>query len=36
MMTLALVHSGQAPAPHDLSGVWNVDPLLLLGSVVAA
>jgi putative membrane protein len=26
-----LAHPGRPPAPHDLWGVWNLDPVLLLG-----
>jgi putative membrane protein len=31
-----LAHPGQPPAPHDLWGAWNLDPLLLLGFLLAA
>src|SRR5215207_6232473 len=30
-----LAHAGQPPAPHDIWGAWNLDPLLLLGLVLA-
>ncbi|MDQ3944877.1 MAG: cytochrome c oxidase assembly protein [Actinomycetota bacterium] len=30
-----IAHSGQAPAPHDLWGAWNLDPALVLGAGVA-
>lgn len=32
---LTLAHAGQPPAPHDAWAVWNLDPLILLGVVVA-
>lgn len=35
MLTSVLAHAGQPPAPHDLWGAWNLDPLLLLGLVLA-
>ena len=31
MLIPILAHSGQPPAPHDLWGAWNLNPLLLLG-----
>jgi len=30
-----LAHTGQPPAPHDLWGAWNLDPVLLLGLLTA-
>ena len=33
---LILAHPGQAPAPHDLWGAWNLDPLLILSLGLAA
>lgn len=35
MLTL-LAHSGRPPAPHDLWAAWNLDPVLVLGLVLAA
>ena len=35
MLNPILAHAGQAPAPHDIWGAWNLDPLLLLGLVLA-
>ena len=31
MLTPILAHPGQPPAPHDLWGAWNLDPVLLGG-----
>lgn len=31
-----LAHSGQPPLPHELWAAWNLDPLALLGLLVAA
>ncbi|CAA9254465.1 MAG: hypothetical protein AVDCRST_MAG76-2461 [uncultured Acidimicrobiales bacterium] len=31
MLNPILAHPGQAPAPHDIWGTWNLDPVLLLG-----
>jgi cytochrome c oxidase assembly factor CtaG len=31
-----LAHPGQPPAPHDLWGAWNLDPVLLGGLLLAA
>jgi putative membrane protein len=31
-----LAHPGQPPAPHDLLGAWNLDPVLLGGLLLAA
>ena len=31
MLIPILAHPGQPPAPHDLWGAWNLDPILLLG-----
>ncbi len=36
MLIPILAHPGQPPAPHDLWGAWNLDPLLLLGFLLAA
>ena len=36
MLTPVLAHSGQPPAPHDLWGAWNLDPVLLGGFLLAA
>jgi putative membrane protein len=36
MLTPILAHPGQPPAPHDLWGAWNLDPVLLGGFLVAA
>jgi cytochrome c oxidase assembly factor CtaG len=36
VLTPVLAHPGQPPAPHDLWGAWNLDPLLLLGLLLAA
>jgi putative membrane protein len=30
-----LAHAGQPPAPHDLWGAWNLDPVLLFGLLFA-
>ncbi len=30
-----LAHAGRPPAPHDLWGAWNLDPLLLAGLLLA-
>jgi cytochrome c oxidase assembly factor CtaG len=35
MLISILAHAGQPPAPHDLLGAWNLDPVLLLGGVLA-
>lgn len=35
MLNPILAHAGQAPAPHDIWGNWNLDPILLLGLAVA-
>jgi putative membrane protein len=31
-----LAHPGRPPAPHDLWGAWNLDPVLLLGFLLVA
>ena len=36
MLTPILAHPGQPPAPHDLWGAWNLDPVLLGGFPLAA
>ena len=36
MLTPILAHPGQPPAPHDLWGAWNLDPVLLGGFLLAA
>jgi putative membrane protein len=36
VLTPVLSHPGQPPAPHDLWGAWNLDPVLLLGFLLAA
>ena len=36
MLTPVLAHPGQPPAPHDLWSAWNLDPVLLLGLLLAA
>jgi putative membrane protein len=36
VLTPILAHSGQPPAPHDLWGAWNLDPVLLGGFLLAA
>jgi putative membrane protein len=36
VLTPVLAHPGQPPAPHDLWGAWNLDPVLLLGFLLAA
>ena len=36
MLTPILAHPGQPPAPHDLWGAWNLDPVLLGGLLLAA
>jgi putative membrane protein len=36
MLIPILAHPGQPPAPHDLWGAWNLQPVLLLGLVLAA
>lgn len=35
MLNLVLAHVGQPPAPHDVWGAWNLDPVLVLGLVLA-
>lgn len=35
-MLSLLAHQGQPPAPHDVVGSWNLDPVLLLGLGTAA
>ncbi len=34
-MTTVLAHPGRPPAPHDLWSAWNLDPLLVLGFLLA-
>lgn len=34
-MYLIFAHTGQPPAPHDVLGAWNLDPVLVLGFLVA-
>jgi putative membrane protein len=34
MLTAVVAHAGQPPAPHDLWGAWNLDPVLLGGFAV--
>jgi putative membrane protein len=36
VLTPILAHPGQPPAPHDLWGAWNLDPVLLGGFLLAA
>jgi putative membrane protein len=36
MLTPVLAHPGQPPAPHDLWAAWNLEPVMLLGLLVAA
>ena len=36
MLIPVLAHPGQPPAPHDLWGAWNLDPVLLGGFLLAA
>ena len=36
MLSPILAHPGQPPAPHDLWGAWNLDPVLLGGLLLAA
>jgi putative membrane protein len=36
MLIPVLAHPGQPPAPHDLWGAWNLDPVLLGGLLLAA
>jgi putative membrane protein len=36
VLTPILAHPGQPPAPHDLWAAWNLDPVLLLGLLLAA
>jgi putative membrane protein len=36
VLTPVLAHPGQPPAPHDLWGAWHLDPVLLLGLLLAA
>jgi putative membrane protein len=36
VLTPVLAHPGQPPAPHDLWGAWNLDPVLLGGFLLAA
>jgi putative membrane protein len=31
VLTPILAHPGQPPAPHDLWGAWNLDPILVVG-----
>jgi cytochrome c oxidase assembly factor CtaG len=33
VLSQLLAHAGQPPAPHDIWGAWNLDPMLLLGLV---
>jgi putative membrane protein len=35
VLTPVLAHPGQPPAPHDLWGAWNLDPVLLGGFLLA-
>jgi putative membrane protein len=35
MLTVIVAHAGQPPAPHDLWGAWNLDPVLAAGFVLA-
>jgi cytochrome c oxidase assembly factor CtaG len=35
VLTVIVAHAGRPPVPHDLGGAWNLDPLLLVGFVVA-
>jgi cytochrome c oxidase assembly factor CtaG len=35
VLTPILAHPGQPPAPHDLWGAWNLDPVLLGGFLLA-
>jgi putative membrane protein len=35
MLTAIIAHAGQPPAPHDLWGAWNLDPVLVAGLVLA-
>lgn len=35
MLIPVLAHTGQAPAPHDVWGAWNLDPVLLAGGALA-
>jgi len=34
MLTGVVAHAGQPPAPHDLWGAWNLDPVLVAGFAV--
>lgn len=36
MLTVVLAHAGLPPAPHDVWGAWNADPLLLAGLAAVA
>jgi putative membrane protein len=36
MLSPVLAHPGQPPAPHDLWSAWNLDPVVLLGLLLAA
>jgi putative membrane protein len=35
MLTVPVAHAGQPPAPHDLWAAWNLDPLLVVGCLLA-
>lgn len=35
MLTGIVAHAGQPPAPHDLWGAWNLDPVLVVGCLLA-
>jgi putative membrane protein len=35
MLTVLVAHAGQPPAPHDLWAAWNLDPLLVVGCLLA-
>ena len=34
MLTGVVAHAGQPPAPHDLWGAWNLDPVLIAGGLL--
>jgi putative membrane protein len=36
MLTGTIAHAGPPPAPHDLWGAWNLDPVLVAGFVLGA
>jgi putative membrane protein len=35
MLMVLVAHAGRPPAPHDLWGAWNLDPVLVAGGLLA-